>query len=186
MVYGSNILSTPYPKCDLYTYTSNQAYRSDAGVSYINVYGIETIPPNSQITFEFPKLKRINWGYSASLNFSILEDTYGYETHYIGLYSQQLNLQSSVYIGSSVFGYTSTSVTVANSNSVVNKIGDITLSGIDLGVSGCEYIILEVDQGSFPDIGRAQMFTCGSHKCSKFNKPIQYFILYPQTTLARY
>lgn len=29
------------------------------------------------------------------------------------------------------------------------------------------------------------MFTCGSHKCSKFNKPIQYFILYPQSPLTQ-
>lgn len=101
------------------------------------------------------------------------------------MYSQQLNLQSSVYINP-LLTYTSTPVTVTQSNSVVNKVGDITLSSIDLGVSGCDYVIFEVDQTTFPDIGRAQMFTCGSHKCSKFNKPIQYFILYPQSALARY
>jgi hypothetical protein len=38
----------------------------------------------------------------------------------------------------------------------------------------------------FPDIGRGKDITCGTHKCSKFNKPVQYFILYPSTTLARY
>ncbi len=73
---------------------------------------------------------------------------------------------------------------MVQSDSVVNKVGDITLSGIDLGASACNYVIFEVDQTVFPDIGRAQMFTCGTHKCSKFNKPIQYFILYPQSTLA--
>lgn len=72
------------------------------------------------------------------------------------------------------------------SNSVVNKVGDITLTNVDLNVAACDYIVLEVEQTYFPDIGRSQMFTCGSHKCSKFNKPIQYFIVYPQTALARY
>jgi hypothetical protein len=70
------------------------------------------------------------------------------------------------------------------SNSVVNKVGDITLNSVNLGAVACDYVIFEVDQTLFPDIGRSQMFTCGSHKCSKFNKPIQYFILYPQTALA--
>lgn len=68
-------------------------------------------------------------------------------------------------------------------NSVVNKVGSITLNSVDLGTAAVDYVIFEVDQGNFPDIGRSQMFTCGTHKCSKFNKPIQYFILYPQTTL---
>ena len=133
--------SVPYPKCDLYTYYSNQAYKSDAGVSYINIYGIETIPANSIITMEFPKLKKANWYYASSLNFSILEDTYGYETHYIGLYSQTLTLQSSTYVGSYPIAYTPTTVTVTMTNSVVNKVGDITLTSVDLNVAACDYVI---------------------------------------------
>jgi len=109
-------------------------------VSYINVYGIETIPANSAITFEFLKIKRNNWYYTTSLNFSILEDTYGYETHYIGLYSQKINVQDSTYVWP-LLAYTATSVTVTLSNSVVNKVGDITLTGVDLGVAACDYVI---------------------------------------------
>lgn len=74
------------------------------------------------------------------------------------------------------------------SNSVINKVSDLTLSSINLGSSACDYVILEVPPGTFPDIGRSQMFACGSHLCSKFNYiqgyPIQYFILYPSSTLS--
>jgi hypothetical protein len=62
-------------------------------------------------------------------------------------------------------------------NSVVNKVGDIKLVNIDLQVSGINYVVFEVDQTMFPDIGRAQQFTCGSYVCSKYNLPVQYFIV---------
>ncbi len=76
------------------------------------------------------------------MNFSILEDTYGYETHYIGLYSQTLPMQSSNYVGSFPIAYTATAVTMTLSNSVVNKVGDITLTSIDLGVAAVDYVVL--------------------------------------------
>jgi len=115
-----------------------------------------------------------------------MEDTYGYQTDYIKLYEQAFAAQSSYYTAT-VFGYTLTTVAYTMTNSVVNKVGDITLTGFDLlSANNADYIVFEVEQSSFPDIGRAQMFTCGVHKCSKFNKPVQYFILYPQTALTRY
>ena len=72
------------------------------------------------------------------------------------------------------------------SNSVINKINDIKLINYDLTTTGVQYIVFEIDQTMFPDIGRAKGIACGSHTCSKFNKPIQYFILYPSATMARY
>jgi hypothetical protein len=62
-------------------------------------------------------------------------------------------------------------------NSVVNKVGDIKLVNINLEVTGINYVVFEVDQTMFPDIGRAQQFTCGSYVCSKYNLPVQYFIV---------
>ena len=52
-----------------------------------------------------------------------------------------------------------------------------------MGTSGVTHVVLEVDQTIFEDIGRGHHIECGDHLCSKFNKPIQYFILHPQTTL---
>lgn len=72
------------------------------------------------------------------------------------------------------------------SNPIVNKINTITLTSFDLTTTGIKYVIFEVDQSYFPDIGRQHDIVCGSHLCSKFNKPVQYFILYPQSTLSRY
>lgn len=51
--------------------------------------------------------------------------------------------------------YISTGVSYTMSNSVINKVSDLTLSSINLGSSGCDYVILEVPSGTFPDIGRA-------------------------------
>ena len=69
------------------------------------------------------------------------------------------------------------------SNPIVNKVTSLTFTSLDLTTSGVTYIILEVDQTVFEDIGRLQGITCGEHTCSKFNKPVQYFILYPSRAL---
>ena len=45
---------------------------------------------------------------------------------------------------------------------------------------------LEADQQYFEDIGSGHYITCREHVCSKFNKPIQYFLMLPSRTLARY
>jgi hypothetical protein len=58
------------------------------------------------------------------------------------------------------------------------------LNNYNLGQSGVTHIIFEVDQTLFADIGRAYGIACGVHTCSKFNKPIQYFILYPSRAMA--
>ena len=50
--------------------------------------------------------------------------------------------------------YISTAVTATLSNPVVNKLSDITLSGVDLGIADADYIIFEVDQSVFENIGR--------------------------------
>jgi hypothetical protein len=39
LVYGTNITAVPYPKCDLYTFTSGP-YAADNSKGYINVYGL--------------------------------------------------------------------------------------------------------------------------------------------------
>lgn len=74
--------------------------------------------------------------------------------------------------------------TIVLSNSIVNKVTSITLNSYSLSQTGVTQIILEVDQTAFPNIGRGNNIVCGTHLCSKFDKPIQYFILYPSTTLT--
>ena len=69
-------------------------------------------------------------------------------------------------------------------NSVINKVTDITLSNYALGTTDPTTVIFEVDQTAFPNIGRGEAITCGSHTCSKFDSPIQYFILYPSSSMG--
>lgn len=120
------------------------------------------------------------------LKFTILQDTWGYQTDYITLYSQLRSVTGTYYIDPSYDAYTSESVAYTLSNSIINKVTDITLTSYNLGVSGVTHIIFEVDQTLFADIGRGHHITCGIHTCSKFNKPIQYFILYPSRAMAQY
>ena len=86
-------------------------------------------------------------------------------------------------LGSSEHDYDDATPTVVLTNSVINKVTDITISNYDMGQTGVDSVVFEVDQTQFPDIGRAENFPCGTHTCSKFNKPIQYFLLTPSTTL---
>jgi hypothetical protein len=44
--------------------------------------------------------------------------------------------------------------------------------------------MLMLDQTGFPNIGRGSNIACGTHLCSKFDAPIQYFMLYPSSTLG--
>lgn len=53
-----------------------------------------------------------------------------------------------------------------------------------MGTSGITQFIFQVDQTAFPNIGRGNNIACGSHICSKFDTPIQYFILYPSSVLG--
>lgn len=69
-------------------------------------------------------------------------------------------------------------------NSIINKVTDITLANYTLGTTDPTVVIFEVDQTAFPNIGRGEDITCGAHKCSKFDKPIQYFILYPSANMG--
>ena len=135
---------------------------------------------------EIPRIRRNDWNYDAKLRFTILQDTWGYQTDYITLYSQLVSVATTYYINPVNDAYTSESVSYTLTNSVINKVTDITLNSYNLGQAGVTHIIFEVDQTLFADIGRGHHIACGSHVCSKFNKPIQYFILYPSRALAQY
>ena len=115
-----------------------------------------------------------------------MEDTYGYQTDFITLYSQTIDLGSTISVSTDFESYSTESISYTLSDSMINKVTNLTLNSYDLGDSGVTHIILEVDQTVFEDIGRGHHISCGSHLCSKFNKPIQYFILHPQSTLSQH
>ena len=50
--------------------------------------------------------------------------------------------------------YTAESPTIELTNNIINKVTDITLRNYNLGTTDVDYIIFEVDQTMFPDIGR--------------------------------
>lgn len=110
----------PYIKCDLVTWTSGP-YVSAISKPYINIYGFEFLKNGSTITVEIPSIKRYHWTYQNQLRFSILEDTYGYQTDYITLYSQVINQDSTSYESSSNNDYDWENVTNTLSNPIINK-----------------------------------------------------------------
>lgn len=91
-MYGLNVSAVPYVKCDLVTITTGPyaSEQSSTSYNYITFYGLSTIPPGSTITFEVPNLQRQGGytNYDASVQFSILEDTPGYSSPIVYLYSQ--------------------------------------------------------------------------------------------------
>ena len=115
-----------------------------------------------------------------------MQDTYGYQTDFITLYSQTISVAGTNYISNSELDYDDEVVPHTLSNPILNKVTDLTLNSYNLGAAGVTHIILEVDQVYFQDIGREHHIACGAHDCSKFNKPIQYFLLRPSSTLTQY
>ena len=93
LMYGVNVSSVPYVKCDYVTWTSgpHRSHLTSASYSYITFYGLGTIPGGSTINFEIPKMLRGHTGYSGNIKFSILEDTPGYTSPIVYLYTQTLN-----------------------------------------------------------------------------------------------
>jgi hypothetical protein len=80
------------------TYTSGP-YKSQqltTSYNYITFYGLSTIPGGSTITFEVPNVFRVSGCcYPAQVLFSILEDTPGYNSPIVYLYTQTV-LQGTV------------------------------------------------------------------------------------------
>ena len=110
----------PYIKCDLVTWTSGP-YVSAISKPYINIYGFEFLEKGSTITVEIPRIRRYSNTYQNQLRFSILEDTYGYQTDYITLYSQVLNLDTTAYVSSDNSDYDWENITSTLSNPIINK-----------------------------------------------------------------
>lgn len=183
LMYGTNVAATPYVRCDYVTWQSGpyKSSQTTTSYNYITFYGLGTIPGGSSITFEIPYIQRLWNGYETSLKFSILEDTPGFNSPIVYLYTQTVSVGSNIgWVNGD--SYEIPSITL--SNSVVNKITSITLNNYNLGTSGISHMVLFVDKTGFPNIGRGSNIACGSHTCSKFDNPIQYFVLYPSSTLS--
>ena len=184
LMYGPNVQADPYVKCDYVTWQSGpyESSQSSTSFNYMTFYGLQTIPGGSLINFEIPRIYRTCCSsYRTYIKLSILEDTPGFSSPIVYIYTQQVD------IGPNSGTFTSPSFTTPTysfGNPVINKKSDLTLTSYGLSESGITQIILELEQTGFPNIGRGSEISCGSHTCSKFDKPIQYFILYPSTTLT--
>lgn len=154
-MYGANISANPYVKCDYITWQSGPYKSSQLSTSYnyITFYGLSTLPGGSAITFEIPRTQRNgNSGYETNLKFSILEDTPGYTSPIVYIYTQTLTTGSNT--GGGTYYYYTEYPSITLSNSVINKITNITLNSYNLGTSSVQMVIFEVDQSGFPNIGR--------------------------------
>ena len=94
LMYGANISANPYVKCDYVTWQSgpHQSSLLSTSYNYITFYGLDTIAGGSTITFEIPKIRR-NTGsdYNTAVKFSILEDTPGYTSPIVYIYTQTVD-----------------------------------------------------------------------------------------------
>jgi hypothetical protein len=183
LMYGVNVSANPYVRCDYVTWMSGSYKSSQTTTSYnyITFYGLSTIPGGSTITFEIPHIQRYWNGYDTAIKFSILEDTPGYSSPIVYLYTQAVSLGTNY---GNVGGYSYEIPSITLSNNVINKVTSITLNNYNMGTSGITQFIFEVDQTAFPNIGRGNSIACGAHTCSKFDFPLQYFILYPTSALG--
>lgn len=89
-MYGTNVSAVPYAKCDFNTYWTGPN-AGTLGKSYVDIYGLSTIPGGSTITFEIPNVYRDNNGESTNLVFSILEQTWGYNSPIVTIYTQTID-----------------------------------------------------------------------------------------------
>lgn len=84
-----------------------------------------------------------------AVRLTVLQDTWGYQTDYITLYSRTQGIGYTYNIGSICDSYLLESVTYTLTNSIINKVTDISLPSYDLTQSGVTHIVLEVDQTKF-------------------------------------
>lgn len=140
LMYGTNVSAVPYVKCDYVTWQSGpyKSQQSSTSYNYITFYGLSTIPGGSTITFEIPQIQRYYNGPVSGITFSILEDTPGYSSPIVYLYSQSINPAANY---GSVGGYSYLGITPTLSNSVINKVTSITLTSHPLGTSGVTQVI---------------------------------------------
>jgi hypothetical protein len=183
LMAGTNLSAIPYVKCDLVTYHYGPyALQKSSPGPYVNIYGFSLLPGGSTLTIEIPNLKLGSRFQYTNIRFSINEETWGMRSPYVEMYSQTIyNLN---YLDWNNGGYVSTTFTYSFSNPVINKNTTFSIGPFSVSADNPDYYILQLDQTAFPDIGRQFRFTCGSHICSKFNIPHQYFILYPQSYLG--
>lgn len=82
---------------------------------------------------------RNNWYYTPQYQFGIFEDTWGYNDPDIILYSKTISKEQNLY--SSGYSYTSITVTSVLTNSIVNKITNITIRNLGISTSGVDKVI---------------------------------------------
>ena len=141
-MYGTNVSATPYVKCDYVTWTSGPHKSSlfTNSYNYITFYGLSTIPGGSTITFEIPKIQRDGYsGWHNYLKFSILEDTPGYTSPIVYIYTQTVNVNTNT--GGGSYNYVSEIPSYTLSNSIINKVTDITLNTYALGTTDPTVVI---------------------------------------------
>ena len=76
------------------------------------------------------------------MKFSILEDTWGYQTDFITLYSQVISLSTTAYVDPNNDDYDAESISYTLTNPEINKVTDLTLNSYDLGTAGVTHVIL--------------------------------------------
>ena len=140
-MYGTNVSANPYVKCDYVTWQSGPYKSSQLGTSYsyITFYGLSTLPGGSTVEFEIPKIQRNGANYNTNLKFSILEDTPGYTSPIVYIYTQVIDSYSNTGGGSYNYGFETPSITLTNS--VINKVTDITLNSYALGTTDPRVVI---------------------------------------------
>ncbi|KAL4462643.1 hypothetical protein ABPG74_000473 [Tetrahymena malaccensis] len=175
---GSSAVANPFSKCDLY----QQNFRDP----FIQAYGFETlkVQQGNWIIFDIPQIKIANVpsGTKGTLRFSLIEETPGMINPEVELYYKQISVEilEQSYIDYSFNPNLATTLMPP----IVNQLTDLRFQW-SAAVYDPQYLIYEIDQVGYYDIGRGmiQPANCDGNQCIKFQKPVQWIVVYPNTPL---
>ncbi|KAL4494248.1 hypothetical protein ABPG73_018767 [Tetrahymena malaccensis] len=177
-LYGSSATTNPFTKCDLY----QQGFRDP----FVQAYGFETlkIQKGNWIILEIPQIKIANVpaGSKGTLRFSLMEETPGMINPEVELYYKQISVEI---LEQSFVNYSfNPNIATTLSPSIVNQQTDLRFQW-SVSVYDPQYLIYEIDQVGYYDIGRGIILppNCDGNQCIKFQKPVHWVVVYPNTPL---
>ncbi|EWS73604.1 hypothetical protein TTHERM_000251239 (macronuclear) [Tetrahymena thermophila SB210] len=177
-LYGSTTVANPFSKCDLY----QQSFRDP----FIQAYGFETlkIQKGNWIILEIPQILIANvpTGSKGTLRFSLMEETPGMINPEVELYYKQISVEI---LEQSFINYSfNPNIATTLIPPIVNQQTDLRFQW-SAAVYDPQYLIYEIDLVGYYDIGRGiiQSTNCDGNQCIKFQKPVHWIVIYPNTPL---
>ncbi|KAL4462636.1 hypothetical protein ABPG74_000466, partial [Tetrahymena malaccensis] len=171
---GSAVTANPISQCDL--------YQKSSADPFIQAYGFQTlqVSEGQWFNFDIPAILigNVAAGTVANLRFSIMEETPGMYENVVELYYKNVSfvIQPQSYVNYSFNPNIATTLVPPYVDQIINLRFQWSAS-----VLNPNYLIYEIDQTAFYDIGTQQisLTNCGGNTCITFKKNIQYIVVYP-------